>query len=162
MRASLLASAIAQHVVMQPLFGSLNPGFEPVGGPPGWLDPDQHDPMPPARRGRAGIDCHARISCRGSYDRRCRFVLAPVQAMQRNHAPWQSIASSDRRNYGARCEVRACRRGGEDARQLCPQEWCPCRTPSKAPPHFGPEEGATTKYRPSIETKIDWVTSKMT
>ncbi len=44
MRASLLASAIAQHVVMQPLFGSLNPGFEPVGGPPGWLDPDQHDP----------------------------------------------------------------------------------------------------------------------
>src|SRR6266436_5175593 len=44
MRASLLASAIAQHVVMQPLFGSLNPGFEPAGGPPGWLDPDQHDP----------------------------------------------------------------------------------------------------------------------
>jgi hypothetical protein len=33
-----------RRVVMQPLLGCLDPRFEPVARPPGWLDLDQHDP----------------------------------------------------------------------------------------------------------------------
>jgi hypothetical protein len=43
MRASLLASADRQHVVMKPLLGGLDPKLEPVTLPPGWLHLDQHD-----------------------------------------------------------------------------------------------------------------------
>ncbi len=135
MRASLLASAIAQHVVMQPLFGSLNPGFEPVGGPPGWLDPDQHDPCRLHEE-----DAQVSIATLG--------YLAEDRTIAGADLSWHQSKPCSEPQLWRSMRGESVSEGGEDARQLCPQEWCPCRTPSKAPPHFGPEEGATTKYRP--------------